>query len=191
MARIGLLRIGDDPDDVRLQREALTPLCSDIVEEPVSRRRRVQNRPELLTALTKVGPDDMLVVTRARSLAQHTDDGVGVLTDIVDRGITVKVLTGIAAGEFTRNSPALNLFRELTLLRQEFRSQRVKAGIAAARERGRKHGRPVSIDEDMKCTIKLRHAAGDSMRAIAQEVGVSIGSVHGVLRKGMTRDARL
>lgn len=105
MARIGPLRIGDDPDEVRLQREALTPLCSDIVEEPASRRQHVQNRPELLAALTMVGSDDMLVVSRARSLAQRTDDGLAVLIDVVDRGFTIKVLTGIAAGEHTRYSP--------------------------------------------------------------------------------------
>ncbi|UUX60556.1 recombinase family protein [Glutamicibacter halophytocola] len=134
MARIGLLRIGDDPDDVRLQREALTPICSDIVEEPASCRRLVQNRPELLTALTKVGTDDMLVVTRARTLAQHADDGLAVLIDIIDRGITVKVLTGIAAGEHTWRSPALGSIRELTRVRHEIQVQRIRAGITAARE---------------------------------------------------------
>ncbi|MFB9667528.1 recombinase family protein [Glutamicibacter nicotianae] len=183
MARIGLLRIGDDPDDARLQREALAPHCSDIVGEPASRRRLVQNRPELLTALAKVGSDDMLVVSRARRLAQHTDDGLAVLIDIIDRGITVKVLNGIAAGEHTLRSPALDFVRELTRVRHEIQVQQIRAGITAARERGRTHGRPVSIDEEMKRTIRLRHSAGNSMRAIAQEVGVSVGSVHGVLRK--------
>lgn len=186
MARIGLLRIGDDPDDVRLQREALTPLCSDVVEEPASRRRLVQNRPELLTALAKVGTDDMLVVTRARSLPQHTDDGLAVLIDIIDRGTSVKVLTGIAAGEHTRHSPALDFFRELTLVRHEIQSQHIRAGITAARGRGKQHGRPVSIDEDLKHTIRLQHARGNSMRAISQELGVSVGSVHGVLSNNMT-----
>ena len=191
MARIGLLRIGDDPHDVRLQKEALAPLCSDIVEEPASRRRLVQNRPELLAALAKVGSDDMLVVTRTRSLAQHTDDGLAVLIDIVDRGITVKVLTGIAAGEYTRDSLALDLFRELTLLRREFRSQRVKAGITSARKRGKHHGRPRTISDESRLEIKRRHEHGESIRAIAKDVGASIGTVHKVLSHRINRGNRI
>lgn len=104
MALIGLVRVGKDPDEVRAQRELLEPICPRIFEERASRRRLVRNRPELLAALAAIGDDDMLVVTRARCLAQRMDHGFEVLLDLVDHGVAVKVLSSVAAGEHTADS---------------------------------------------------------------------------------------
>lgn len=160
----------------------MAPQCSDIIGELASRRRLVQNRPELLTALAKVGSDDMLGVSRARSLARtpmmaSPSSSTSLTAESPSRSSTA------SPPENTHCATALDFVHELTRVRHEIQVQQIRAGITAARERGRKHGRPVSIDEEMKRTIWLRHSAGNSIRAIAQEVGVSVGSLHGVLRK--------
>ena len=119
MALIGLIRVGTDPQDARLQRQALEPICSRIVEETASRRRLIKNRPGLLAAVAEVGDGDALTVTHARSLSTSMVDGLETLLDLVDRGVAVKVLKGLAAGEHTGDSEFLDDVRELTRRRRE------------------------------------------------------------------------
>ena len=101
MALIGLVRVGADPQDAKLQRQALEPICSLLFEETASRRRLIKNRPGLLAAVAEVGDGDALTVTRARSLSTSMVDGLETLLDLVDRGVTVKVLKGLAAARTT------------------------------------------------------------------------------------------
>jgi len=181
MALIGLIRVGTDPQDARLQRQALKPICSRLVEETASRRRLIKNRPGLLAAVAEVGDGDALTVTHARSLSTSMVDGLETLLDLVDRGVAVKVLKGLAAGEHTGDSEFLDDVRELTRLRRELQSARIPAGIRATRQRGTSYGRPRMIGDDVKFKITTRRAQGESIRAIAEAVGVSVGSVHRIL----------
>lgn len=59
--------------------------------------------------------------------------------------------------------------------------ERVRAGIRNARTKGRKLGRP-RLDVDRARISRLR-AAGSSVRAISEQLGISVGSVHRALQK--------
>ena len=63
-------------------------------------------------------------------------DGLETLLDLVDRGVAVKVLEGLVAGEHTGDSELLADIRELRQLRRELQSSRIRAGIQTAREHG-------------------------------------------------------
>lgn len=181
MALIGLVRVGTDPQDARLERQALEPICSRLFEETASRRRLIKNRPGLLAAVAEVGDRDVLTVTHARSLSTSMVDGLETLLDLVDRGVTVKVLKGLAAGEHTGDSELLPDIRELRQLRRELQSSRVRAGVQAAREQGGSHGRPRTISDETQLEIRMRRDRGESLRSIAGSIGVSIGTTHRVL----------
>jgi len=59
--------------------------------------------------------------------------------------------------------------------------ERVKAGLVAAVKRGKKLGPPRKLfDRDKVAELHLR---GKSVRAIAKELGVAVGTVHGLLPK--------
>src|SRR5882672_7876514 len=59
--------------------------------------------------------------------------------------------------------------------------ERVKAGLRNAIAKGKKLGRPrVYVDESR---VEELRAAGASWRAIARELGVAVGTVHGVSQK--------
>lgn len=191
MALIGLVRVGTDPQDVKLQRQALEPICSRIVEETASRRRLITNRPGLLAAVAEVGDGDALTVTRARSLSTSMVDGLETLLDLVDRGVAVKVLEGLVAGEHTGDSELLADIRELRQLRRELQSSRIRAGIQTAREHGGSHGRPRSHSDETQREIRMRRDRGESLRSIAGRVGVSIGTAHRVLARHAPRQGTL
>lgn len=58
--------------------------------------------------------------------------------------------------------------------------ERTKAGLAAAKERGVKLGRPATISGRKEEVGKLK-ATGMSVRAIARELGMAVSSVHAAL----------
>ena len=64
---------------------------------------------------------------------------------------------------------------------REIIRERVIAGIRRAQSRGKQLGRP-RVSVDLKRARQLR-LAGWSFRAIAAELGVSVGKVHQSLRK--------
>ena len=60
--------------------------------------------------------------------------------------------------------------------------ERINAGLAAARERGVKFGRPRTLDRHLAVVAKLRRK-GFSERKIAAEPKIPAGSVSAILRK--------
>ena len=59
--------------------------------------------------------------------------------------------------------------------------ERVKAGLLRARERGQRLGRPSIPDKTRKRVLKAKEK-GLSLRKIAAEAGVSVGTVHNVIK---------
>ena len=181
MALIGLARVTTDAGDVRRQYDALDPICACVFEETASRRRLVRNRFQLLAALDHLHPGDLLVVKKAKHLASSTINGLDVLNDLVEQGVLVRVLEGIAAGDHTGRSPILDLGRDIAETHRQLLSQKIKTGLQAAHGRGAAAGRPPVLDDDKRADIRTRRARGESLRAIAHSIGVSVGTVHNFL----------
>ncbi|MBT4700213.1 MAG: recombinase family protein, partial [Rhodospirillaceae bacterium] len=59
---------------------------------------------------------------------------------------------------------------------------RVKAGLARARSQGKTLGRP-KVASKVRQSILGARSKGRSIRNIATEVGVSVGTVHGVIKE--------
>jgi DNA invertase Pin-like site-specific DNA recombinase len=161
----------------------LDPICACVFEEAASRRRLVRNRPQLLAALDRLRPGDLLVVKKAKHLASSTIDGLDVLNDLVEQGVPVRVLEGIAGGDHTRRSPILDLGRDIAETHRQLISQKIKLGLQAAHGRGAAGGRPTVLDDDKRADILRRRERGESLRAIARSTDVSVGTVHNALNK--------
>ena len=181
MTLIGLVRITSDVRDVMGQHAALDPICTRIFEEHASRRRLPAHRPDLLLALRCLVPGDKLVVQKVRFLAQNMINGIEVLEELLNQGIEVKVLEGSVAGDHDIASDLLDQVREVTELRRSILTERIKIGQLAARERGIITGRPRISEEKRRLILSLGNK-GESQRSIAQSAGVSLGTVHNVLR---------
>lgn len=98
------MRVTGDTRDAERQHEVLQPICARVFEEESSRRRLIENRPELLAALEQLGTGDRLVVAKVRHLAQDMVDRWEVLIDLVEHGVAVRVLEGSDAGDYDRVS---------------------------------------------------------------------------------------
>jgi DNA invertase Pin-like site-specific DNA recombinase len=67
--------------------------------------------------------------------------------------------------------------------------KRINAGLAAARERGAKLGRPRTLHRHVSAVAKLSRK-GLSGRKIAAELNIPVGSVFGVLKKARNGSVR-
>lgn len=186
MALVGLVRVSTKGQDTARQHDALDPICVKVFEERVSGKLAVDDRPGLKAALDYLRDGDMLAVQEVDRLGRNLLEGLIVLTELFERGIAVKVLDGIAAGEHTERSLILDLALALAEDRRRDISRKTRNGIDAARKRGRVGGRPRVIDDDKRAVILARREKGESIRVIARVLDVSVGTVHAVLAEEST-----
>lgn len=181
MSLIGLVRVSTDKQSTRRQHDALDPICWRVFEEKISGKLATADRPILQKAISELRPGDMLAVQEVDRLGRNLLEGLIVLNDLFTRGVAVKVLEGIAAGDHTERSLILDLALALAEDRRRDIVARTRNGLEAARRAGRVGGRPTVVDDDKRAAIQARRARGESIRTIAAGLGVSVGVVHKTL----------
>ena len=162
-------------------KDALDPIWLKVFEEKTSGKLATDDRPALLNALGHIRDGDMLTVQEVDRLGRNLLEGLIVLNDLFQRGVGVKVLEGIAAGEHTERSLILDLALALAEDRRHDITRKTKNGLEAARRRGRVGGRRPAVDDDKRAAILARRQRGESIRTIAAGVKVSVGVVHKTL----------
>jgi hypothetical protein len=135
----------------------------------------------LLNALSHIRGGDLLTVQEVDRLGRNLLEGLIVLNDLFQRGVGVKVLEGIAAGQHTERSLILDLALALAEDRRRDITRKTNNGLEAARKRGRVGGRRPVVDDDKRAAILARRQRGESIRTIAAGVKVSVGVVHKTL----------
>ena len=181
MALVGLVRVSTSKQETTRQHDALDPICERVFEEKVSGKLALDARPALTAAIDYMRGGDMLTVQEVVRLGRNLLDGLIVLNDLFSRGIAVKVLDGIAAGEHTERNLILDLALALAEDRRRDIVRKTRNGLDAARNRGRTGGRPRVVDADKHRIIIARHLDGESIRTIASATKLSIGTVHATL----------
>ena len=181
MALVGLVRVSKSAQDTTRQHDALDPICIRVFEEKVSGKLKVKDRPGLTAALEYIRPGDMLTVQEVDRLGRNLVEGLVVLNDLFEHDVAVKVLDGIAAGEHTERSFILDMALALAEDRRRDISRKTKDGLEAAKRRGKVGGRPTVLDDDKRTVITARREKGESVREIAESVGVSATTVWNAL----------
>ncbi|EIS1986554.1 recombinase family protein, partial [Salmonella enterica] len=139
--RIGYARVSTDDQNLHLQRDALVAAgCEIIYEDKASGKSTA--RPELDNCLKALRPGDTLVVWRLDRLGRSLGDLVKVVTNLIDeRGVGFlslqeQIETNSASGKLI-----FHVFAALAEFERNLISERTRAGLDAARARGRKGGR--------------------------------------------------
>jgi DNA invertase Pin-like site-specific DNA recombinase len=106
------------------------------------------DRPGLAAALKALRRDDVLVAWKLDRLGRDLRHLVNLVKDLADRGVGLKVLTGQGAAVDTTTPAgklAFGIFAAIAEFERELIVERTKAGLAAARARGRHGGRPYKM----------------------------------------------
>lgn len=177
---VGYMRVSkaDGSQTTDLQRDALTAAGVDsdaLYEDRASGKR--DHRPELGACLKALRSGDTLVVWKLDRLGRDLRHLVNIVHDLTQRGIGLKVLTGQGAAIDTTTASGklvFGIFAALAEFERELISERTIAGLAAARARGRKGGRPHKMTP-----AKVRLAAasvgqpGTNVSELCKELGIA------------------
>ncbi|GLC62483.1 hypothetical protein PLESTB_001904600 [Pleodorina starrii] len=135
------------------------------------------DRPQLAACLKALRSGDTLMVWKLDRLGRNLRHLVNVVHELTERGIGLKVLTGQGAAIDTTTASGklvFGIFAALAEFERELISERTTAGLASARARGRKGGRPYKMTP-----AKVRLAAasmgqpGTNVGELCKELGVT------------------
>jgi len=179
MALVGLVRVSTDKQNTERQHDALDPICIKVFEEKVSGKLQADERPALMNAIEYVRDGDMLCVQEVDRLGRNLLEGLIVLNDLFERGISVKVLDGIAAGEHKERSLILDLALALAEDRRRDIVKKTKDGLESARKRGRVGGRRPVMTEALVIQAAALRAKGFSLKQIQPHLRIAEGKSKG------------
>ncbi|MCX6497514.1 recombinase family protein [Arthrobacter sp. 2YAF22_2] len=148
---VGYMRVSkaDGSQSTDLQRDALLVAGVDplkLYEDHSSGKK--DDRPQLAACLKGMNAGDTLLVWKLDRLGRDLRHLVNIVHDLTERGIGLKVLTGQGAAIDTTTASGklvFGIFAALAEFERELISERTIAGLAAARARGRKGGRPYKM----------------------------------------------
>ncbi|WP_282827919.1 recombinase family protein [Gulosibacter sediminis] len=148
---VGYMRVSkaDGSQATDLQRDALLAAGiepAQLYEDKASGKN--EDRPELVSCLRSLRDGDTLMVWKLDRLGRDLRHLVNIVHDLTERGIGLKVLTGQGAAIDTTTASGklvFGIFAALAEFERELISERTMAGLASARARGRKGGRPYKM----------------------------------------------
>ena len=140
------------------------------------------NRPGLSNCVRALREGDTLVVWKLDRLGRSTPHVIGLVNDLRDRGVNLRILTGELTGTDT-STPMGNfiflIFAGLAEMERAFNSERTKAGLAAAARRGKKGGRPKALKGAKRQAAIAAMADPDvNVSALARDLGVSPATLY-------------
>ncbi len=136
---------------------------------------RRDDRPGLRNCLKALQPGNTLVVWKLDRLGRDLKHLVTTVADLQQRGIGLKVLAGAGATIDTTTANGrlfFGIFAALAEFERELIAERTRAGLAAARARGRQGGRPRKMD---RATLVMAMTAMADPKANAAEVARRLG----------------
>ena len=178
MVDIGYIRVSksDVSQSLDLQLDALINAGVDskrIYKDLASGRK--DHRPGLENCLKALQPGNNLVIWKLDRLGRDLKHLVNMVDELNNQNIGLKVLAGNGAQIDTSTANGKLIFGIFAALAEFERSliiERTKAGLEAARARGKKGGRPRKMDIT---TIKMAMLAMSDKNAVAKEVAKKLG----------------
>ncbi len=172
---VGYMRVSTDGDRqvLDLQRDALVAAGVDerhLFEDRVSGSRT--NRAGLAKALAFVKSGDCLVVWKLDRLGRSLPHLLTTVTGLKERGIGFRSLTEQMDTTTPQGELLFHVFGALAQFERSLTQERVRAGLAAARRRGRRGGRPTMIDAEKLATIVGALDGGATKAAVCRTFSI-------------------
>ena len=164
-SRFGYARVSTDDQDLSLQIDALVR-CGipkqNIFMDKISGAK--SDRPGLGNCMQILEPGDILVVWRLDRLGRSMRHLITLVEDLRERGIGFRSLSEGAIDTTSASGELIfNIFSALAQFERRLIQERTKAGLAAARARGRMGGRPKTSPKDAKVRLAKTLMADKSL----------------------------
>jgi len=164
---IGYARVSKaDAQDTAVQVKALRQAgCTRIFEEKASGGR--WDRPELHKALEQLRERDVLVVWKLDRLSRSLKDLLHIMERVRDTGAGFRSLTEAVDTTTAAGRMMMQMLGSFAEFERSMVRERTRAGLAAARDRGVKVGRPAKLSPHQQQEIIRTVRAGSKTAADA------------------------
>jgi len=170
---VGYARVSTHDQNLESQLDALENAgCEKIFQDHASGAKTA--RPGLDEALEYARKGDTLVVWRLDRLGRTLVHLVQTVTQLEQRGVGFKSLQESIDTTNSSGRLVFHIFSALAEFERNLIRERTKAGLAAARARGRKGGRPKKLDrKKTQLLYQLYDAKEHTVKEICQILGIS------------------
>lgn len=191
---IGYMRVSksDGSQVLDLQKDAL--LSAGVLPEQLYHdvgSGKNDDRQGLTACLKALRAGDTLVVWKLDRLGRNLKHLVNTVHDLSSRDVSFKVLTGQGAQIDTTTAQGklvFGIFAALAEFERELISERTKAGLDAARARGRKGGAPYKMTS---AKVRLAQAAMEKRETQVSELCKELGITRQTLYRYVSPDGSL
>ncbi len=183
--KIGYARVSTQEQNLSLQLDALqTAGCTTIHHEKVTSTKK--ERPELQKLMGQLRAGGVVVVWKLDRLGRSLQDLVSLVNEMQGKGAEFQSLndhidTTTPQGKFT-----FQLFAALAEFERDIIRERTKAGLVAARARGRKGGRPKGLSKEARHTAMIAERLYQdeelTVKQICRQLSISRGTFYNYLR---------
>lgn len=145
--KIGYARVSTKEQNLSLQMDALEKEgCKEIFQEKISGAKA--DRPELRKMIDQLRAGDIIVTWKLDRMGRSLRDLVNLMNEIQEKGAGLKSLHDSIDTSTPQGKLTFHLFASLAEFERDIIRERTKAGLEAARARGRKGGRPKGLSKE-------------------------------------------
>ena len=178
--KYGYMRTSKISQELQLQEDALLKYGVDkIYHEQIS---GVKKRPELQKLFKQLQPGDLVVVWKLDRLGRTTKELLEMI-DYFDKdnikfvSLTENIDTSSPSGKFL-----VTVLCAMAAMERDVLIQRTKAGLEAAKKRGKTGGRPKTANDKVKEALTLYKSGEYSVNEVCQKVGISRATLYRIVK---------
>ena len=181
--KIGYARVSTDDQNMSLQLDVLAAAgCERVFQDAMS--GATVKRPGLDAALAALQPGDVLTVWRLDRLGRTMPHLVNTVTDFAERGIGFQSITEAMDTTTAGGELLFHVMSALAQFERRLNAERSRAGIEAARRRGKHLGRPADLTPEKITHARQMIDSGEQSKSgMAKLLGVHRVTLHKALKK--------
>jgi DNA invertase Pin-like site-specific DNA recombinase len=175
---VGYARVSTQDQNPALQLDALKAAgCEKVFVEKASGAQR--DRPELLAALDTLRAGDSLVVWKLDRLARSLKQLIETVELLESRSIGLRSLTEAIDTTTAGGKLVFHVFGALAEFERSIIRERTRAGLEAARARGKKGGRPPAlVAKDLAAAKAMLSDPEITMEEVAKRLRVAPSTLY-------------
>ena len=177
---IGYARVSTNEQNLGLQLDALEKAkCGRVFQEHIT--SGMKTRPQLVAALDIIREGDTFVVWRLDRLGRSMRELDDLVAKFRDKGVRFSSLTEAIDTTTASGKLYFHIIAAFAEYEREGIRERTKAGVAAAKARGRKGGRKHKLSPAQRTMVVNAYSAHTPIRDICHQFRISHTTIHRIL----------
>lgn len=175
--KIGYARVSTQDQNLDRQLDALKGAgCEKIFQEKITGTKK--DRSELERLLEQVRKGDTIVIESLSRLSRSTKDLIQLMETFNQEGVNLYSMKENIDTTGATGKLIFKIFGALVEFERDLISERTKEGLASARARGRKGGRPKKTGNKIEVAIKMYQSKEYTVKEIEEATGVSKATLY-------------